>query len=830
MSLQNLPKLILVAALVAITSFLYLRNAYEHLRPRLQVPQTISDGVFTLLENLNGKMLRRIVIGVVYVVPVVVEMMVLVFLSRLVGETCGGWWWVKILYCCVAVGIEGLILIPFHFNMVMANKEGAGEDENRGVDGDRKSKNFASQWGNGMYKIGRMILLKKPDTTLFDCRVHAWIFLYAMALLTTTLMVKEDQVYKPILLAGPFLLASGALLVLSATEGEEGENLVMNLVRRVLRKTLGGILKELGEDVTEDEMLQLLMLRWIVDYWASPTSSETANGAGDPSSRASSQSNSSASRTDGRSDSVHNAPTTAQNASRFNTATTSQVRRSQPRPLGWEELSSMLSLTADQMYQEVDSHSRNEGGRNQRDQTHKNQSMRSLQAMLLSFNGDERARPAVMSYKLAIEDIPPSRDIAICIAFFRRCPAFLSVIYLYLFDPVHATPCATMLLPVILLEAMKLSEWMTACHRFEKSKTLSIDAPVLEEDGRNGYWFTNLLPDSMSPIEILLSEDYYSPYYRGTALRVWENIQTSVPALELGLTAMKCARTAQVATDLTFDVISLANFAAEIKNEGLGGGIKLLVLDLFHFHLEKTSPSTQQDYRSNQRSKYSHAALNLVENGQILRRNVHEILDDGRKHSNFLSPITSFYRGIFGENEEESAPVTNNADEAKAEDAVQSEGNHGSEGEDTLKNEVGQDSPPSERSQRTKMHVQSSSVPQDLELDDEPDGHDQDNDSWTAINAQLSRDASVDYRNISEADEANAKNKPAIPTPATRHAVIEEPQNHLKWIGASVAILGTVIGGIALTNNKNDSSHQDGNEESRGKSTVTIERLEDEEE
>jgi hypothetical protein len=128
------------------------------------------------------------------------------------------------------------------------------------------------------------------------------------------------------------------------------------------------------------------------------------------------------------------------------------------------------------------------------------------------------------------------------------------------------------------------------------------------------------------------------------------------------------------------------------------------------------------------------------------------------------------------------------------------------------------------------MHVQSSSVPQDLELDDEPDGHDQDNDSWTAINAQLSRDASVDYRNISEADEANAKNKPAIPTPATRHAVIEEPQNHLKWIGASVAILGTVIGGIALTNNKNDSSHQDGNEESRGKSTVTIERLEDEEE
>jgi hypothetical protein len=30
--------------------------------------------------------------------------------------------------------------------------------------------------------------------------------------------------------------------------------------------------------------------------------------------------------------------------------------------------------------------------------------------------------------------------------------------------------------------------------------------------------------------------------------------------------------------------------------------------------------------------------------------------------------------------------------EAKAEDALQSEGNHGSEGEDTLKNEVGQDS------------------------------------------------------------------------------------------------------------------------------------------
>lgn len=791
MGLQNLPKLIITAVIVAVVSTRYLQITYAKLN--LQIPKTISEGVYTFLENLNGKILRRFVIVVVFVLPVLLEMMVLLFLSRLVEEHCGGRWWIKIIYCTVAVGVEGMILVPFHFNVYYMDDEATvseGVNENKGVD-----RKFPNKWGNGTYKLGKVVLKKKSNSTLFDCRVHAWIFLYALALLTTVLMMKEDQIHAPILLAGPFLLATGALLVLTAGEGDE--NVVTNLTRRVLRRALGDILQELGENVSEDEMLQLLMLRWIVDYWASTASQDTSGKASVSESHGRSSQRNSA--PGGRFNDTPRPPTATPN----NTGNATRVPSSQSHPLGWQELSSMLSLTTDQMYKETDSHARHEGSGLRFGQTHKNESVQSLQAMLLSFSGDERAKPAVLSYKAAIEEISPSRNVSMFIAFSKRCPAYLSAVYMYLFDSAHATPCAIMMLPLFLLETMKLSEWMTACHRAAPSQR-NVDSTEPKNEAENiKIWFSNLLPECMTPMEILLSENDYSLLYRGTALRVWDNIQTSVPALEFGLTAMKCAHTAQVATDLTFNVISLANFAVEMKSQGLGGGLMMLCMDLFHFHLEQNSRGTQQTGPTHH-SKYSHAAQNLVENSQILKRNVHELLDDGRKHDNFLSPIASFYHGMFRREPKESAEKDDN-------DANLQRDGKGSQKSE--KRSVG--------SQSADCHAHSSwSVPADLELEDEDD-HERDHESWTAINAQLSKDASVDQRNISEADEK----VPLVQESNSRHAVIEGPPEHLKWIGAGVAVLGTVIGGIALANNKDESSHGDKGK----KSTVTIERLEDDE-
>jgi len=101
-----------------------------------------------------------------------------------------------------------------------------------------------------IFRMKGMALVKMPFTTIFECSLHLWApFLYTMALMIASFMVKENQVYKPMLLAGPFFLVSGALLVLNTTEGEEGERPIM---------------KELGEEVSEDEMLQLLKQKTLI--------------------------------------------------------------------------------------------------------------------------------------------------------------------------------------------------------------------------------------------------------------------------------------------------------------------------------------------------------------------------------------------------------------------------------------------------------------------------------------------------------------------------------------------------------------------------------------
>jgi len=89
-------------------------------------------------------------------------------------------------------------------------------------------------------------------------------------------------------------------------------------------------------------------------------------------------------------------------------------------------------------------------------------------------------------------------------------------------------------------------------------------------------------------------------------------------------------------------------------------------------------------------------------------------------------------------------------------------------------------------------NVNTPSVPEDLELEDH-DG------SWTEIDTQLNRNPSIDHGSMSDRDEATDEKTPAIPITETHHAIIEEePSDHLKWIGAGVALIGIENGGIVL--------------------------------
>ena len=76
--------------------------------------------------------------------------------------------------------------------------------------------------------------------------------------------------------------------------------------------------------------------------------------------------------------------------------------------------------------------------------------------MMTSLNVDERAKPAVKSYKLAIESIPPPRRVAIAVAIARRCPALLSSSLLLFVQPSRSIQSLMLLLPLILLEVMRV--------------------------------------------------------------------------------------------------------------------------------------------------------------------------------------------------------------------------------------------------------------------------------------------------------------------------------------------------------------------------------------
>jgi len=511
---------------------------------------------------------------------------------------------------------------------------------------------------------------------------------------------------------------------------------------------------------------------------------------------------------------------------------------------------------------------------------HQNESVYSLQTMLSSLNVDERARPAVNSYKMAIEEIPPSRNIAVFVALAKRCPAFLSVIYVYLFLPSHANQCTVMLSPLLVLEMMRVAEWVAACRRTDVLLRLRTDRAAAPPDAdAKGNWFSDVLPRSMTPMEILLSEDGYSPFNRGSALQVWHNVKSSVNALEAGLTAMKCVHTAQVATDLAFNVISLAKFALEVGNKGLGNGISLILMDLFHFHLQRSSSSAGSNPRGgsnySNRAQYSTAAVSLVENSQALSRNVSELLEDGKDENNFLSPVASFFRGLFGEKTDDSPPAgdagstdspirsdpasdgvrrdTSEADTPNADDDGKIESLEVKVEECQAEKEVASltdDVEPiveanQDMNQKVEQVTQSPSIPDDLELND--DNEQSDDESWTAIDARPSmdtstvassatvpasqdRDTSTGLSRECEVENKVSENK-ATTTTAARHEVIESQDNdHLKWFGAGVAIIGTVIGGIALASNKDDTrpgTGQPQGDNARRRATVEIERLDD---
>ena len=401
-----------------------------------------------------------------------------------------------------------------------------------------------------------------------------------------------------LLLTAPFVWATGVLLLLQHSD----HDWLARSLRHALRLTLAEVLQTVRSSVQQDELLQLAMLRWIVDYWSSDN-----NNA--PSSRR------------GKSSSTAIVP----------------VRRE----LQWDELSTMLRMTTDQLAWEVQSL------QPQVDTTHpsfpvdarpdapagssppqtnvpssadagafnNNNPLYDLQSMLASMDVDEHAKPAVEAYKRSVDGFPPSVHWAILISVTRRCPATL-VLLGYVLAGWHNLLTGFILVPFIVLEYLRVQSWARSLH-----------------DNSNQKWWAAL--EKIDSMTLLLSND--SPQQPATLLAVWTNVTDSVHALEASLTAARCVQTTAVAVDFCGNILSLAQFGMEVSRHGWWHGLGVLVRECLF--LDDASAHRR-------RGSYTYAAQSAFRNGQTLNRNVRVLHEQDMGH--VVRPILAIIPAIVG--------------------------------------------------------------------------------------------------------------------------------------------------------------------------------------
>ena len=658
-SLYKLPQMIISTTIIGFISyfaFVHLDNPIHDFITQLsskpsreQIPlqqhkhHFLLEILFTLLEYINGIVLRRIYIFIFFILPIVMEMRALILLSSLVNEGIMTYssksFLIRCGICWAFTTIQIILFIPMHFQLRKATQ----------------NNQYLKSRENDTYQIGPISLILKQNISLFDVRIHAWIYLYSAALLTTTFIMRMNQIHKSIILAAPFLLVTGSFLILSCQQKQsigrncgggdnraEGE-LFLNVLRRALKCTLFDVVELVGDDISDNDTLQLNMLQWIVDYWAT-------NSGGNREEVGSTNEvlNNIDCTTGATSSNVFNVGAVSKNTSLSSTGRDQSKRNSNlTSPYGTTRTSNadLKTNTSSIPQQRPRVESR---------------------ILFPSFRHlDERARPAVLSYKRAIEEFPPSRNTCIILAISKRCPSVIAVASLHLSGSLNANYITTILLPMIILDYMRTSTWLQACHRAFEVKEIS--QQLIQKDSRDqriNNYDKQILPNEMDPMEILLSTDSYDSFYRGSSVQLWKNIKGSVVRLESSLTAVKCVETANIATDVAYDVLSLAKFGLEVKSKGISHGISVLTKDFLQFHLDKSESNSFLNANlghHQQEGRYSMAALNIMNNGKLLSKNVSELIDDGNNKQNLLHSFISgtsalFDKGWFRSSKTEISP------------------------------------------------------------------------------------------------------------------------------------------------------------------------------
>lgn len=515
----------------------------------------IRNTAFLCFENLGEMGLRRVTF-VIFLAPILLEMWALTFLARSLSENGfarnnddGG----VIPRCSVCVRfllLEMVLLVPTYFHICINNDNNFNTTSTRQNESDLKG---STADGKGeiqpILKIGKITITKKNATTLSKCQVHVLVYLYLSAFLATIFLIKYSQIHRSILLARLFFFASSTFLILFLSQrSEDGQIVLLEIVQSAIRSALIDALEHVGEDAAANEMLKLAMLQRIVDYWAYllPTPSD------------------------------HNNSTNANNRAQ-------QYEMSEVGGISWYALASMLSTTTTEIRNEFPhALSGKNGCQNQ------HSSICDLQSMFSSLDVSKRAESTIMSYKTVIEECPPSRKMAIILAFMCRCPALLSIFCIYMSGSIYHMHVTITLSPLILLELIRMKKWPTSRQH-------------------------------VMPVRLQTENHNY---------QVWVNLKDSITALQLGLMSVE---TAQLGRGEALDVIPLGKLTYKISQKEIPHSFMTLALDIWHVYTKISSSRFSQLCGTGERQNQLSCAM--VSNVQIVARRIQKV------QANAFTPI-----------------------------------------------------------------------------------------------------------------------------------------------------------------------------------------------
>jgi hypothetical protein len=270
----------------------------------------------------------------------------------------------------------------------------------------------------------------------------------------------------------------------------------------------------------------------------------------------------------------------------------------------------MLNLTADQIQMEMPLSP-------MASPSSKNQSVDNIKAMLAAMDVDLHAKPAVMAYKRAVEAFPPSHQVAVFLAVFRRCPAFVAWLWIYSAASLFPWSVTLLLSPFVVLDFLRLQEWVASC----QAASIVIAVGDATDDNFDEHAQTSFMGE-LDEMTIWLSGDHFAPDHPPVLLVVWNNVVNSVSALEMGLTAARCLQTTAVAAEFAKNMLSLAEFGAQVSQHGWLHGWTMLVQEWLQ--------STDEGRHKN--PKYTPAAVNAIRQGNIVARNLRVLAEEEERN------------------------------------------------------------------------------------------------------------------------------------------------------------------------------------------------------